>query len=741
METAGPDVLAPRSHDRWSHASVVATVLLALVCIAYPLIELTNYAPYRFALAIEPTWQGGIEVAVLCSLLLAAQRIQRPALCLVAMFVPAELFLRRHGVDIAALIDLLYIETLIGTGSLVARRLGARSPQTTAGYMRRFVLGLIVWSCCAWILSALNVGSLHDLRRLSLLFAVAVAIARPQPACLYAYRRALTLPQSARAVVVLIGAWLLVLFAKTSVSVNFDALWYGLRGEFVLVGAGSAFKTSGLVSAVYYFPKLFELLLVPLSGLGSSSVIAGVSIGILGVFAFACDAVLVRLQVRHTTLRLAIVLLCLTLPVVANSSVDPKPDLLAATLLLAAWFHVSEFLALRTRSAAWWAVACALLATQAKIVAIPYVGAMAVVVALALAKRRHAPAAIPAPASTDRTGLVAVLLAVLVTLLITLRTLVLTGMPTIGPDAFFRLWQTLGFELKFPVGTLRWTREQDWADVPSLAFDALFRPQYAEHIVNYWTGNVWLWAMAAIPLFALRRGAPKSTGWLAPGIALACCGPILMLTIGYYVRGGDGNYYLVAAAAATLIAVSTLAARMGDTRRRTLLACVAAFTLFDAAYSFVSADWATGTRAFDLDFWRKFAMHRGLNRQLMRDNGLAEIDDHLHHAGRTARVVGCLPDDLDMRIRARTESINQIAYSRPDFLATTPAFLEFLRKDEIRFLLMPRNAQANNYCVTLPSLHMAITSLAEDQAVRRIEDRDYILYDLTGWLTRTPVSP
>ena len=727
---------------RLPQAPAVLTVLIAAVCIAYPLIELTHYAPYQFALTLEPTWQGAIEIAGLCALLLAAQKIRRPAIRFFAMLIPAELFLRRHGVDLAALIDLLYLETIIGIGSVVARKLGARAPQTTAAYVRSFVLGLALWSGCAWGLSALDWGSQHDLRALSLLFALAVALARPQAACVYAYRRACALPASARAVVVLIGAWLLVLFAKTSVAVNFDSLWYGLRGEFVLVGAGSAFKSSGLVSAVYYFPKLFELLLVPVSGVGSSSVIAGMSIGVLAIFAFACHALLVQLDVRSATLRVAIVLLCLTVPVVANTSIDPKPDMLAATLLLATWIHASRFLARRKRDAALWAIACALLAIQSKLVALPYVFALAAVVAVVLATRRREAIPSDATAPTDHSGLVAAILAAAVTLLITLRTFVLTGMPTIGPDALFHLWKALGFELKSPVGTLQWTRAQDWADVPALAFDVLFRPQYAEHIVNYWTGNVWLWALAAIPLFAPRRVEHASGAWWRPpGLALACCGLALMFSIGYYVRGGDGNYYLVAVVAAVLLGVSALARRMSEANGHVLFACIAAFTLFGAAYSFVSADWATGTHAFDHDFHRGFATHRRLNRQLMRNYGVAEIDAYLHHAGRNARVVGCLPDDLDLRIRARTESIDQISYSRPDFLATSQAFLGFLRDDSIRFLIVPRDMHAPTYCLTLPSVHAAIATLAADASVQRIDDRDYVMYDLTGWLARPAAQP
>ena len=59
---------------------------------------------------------------------------------------------------------------------------------------------------------------------------------------------------------------------------GFDPWWYGLRGEYVLVAGGSVFKSLDLVAPVNYYPKLYELLLIPVSGLHDTSVIEGISI-------------------------------------------------------------------------------------------------------------------------------------------------------------------------------------------------------------------------------------------------------------------------------------------------------------------------------------------------------------------------------------------------------------------------------------------------------------------------------
>ena len=55
--------------------------------------------------------------------------------------------------------------------------------------------------------------------------------------------------------------------AKSNHLHSYDPLWYGLRPEQVLAPTASFFDVTGLVSPVYYFPKLYELLIAPLSAM------------------------------------------------------------------------------------------------------------------------------------------------------------------------------------------------------------------------------------------------------------------------------------------------------------------------------------------------------------------------------------------------------------------------------------------------------------------------------------------
>lgn len=71
-------------------------------------------------------------------------------------------------------------------------------------------------------------------------------------------------------------------------------------------------------------------------------------------------------------------------------------------------------------------------------------------------------------------------------------------------------------------------------------------------------------------------------------------------------RGSDGNYFLAALLPGLLLAANATLSRVRGVARTAVLACIPAFALFQAAYAFASAGWATGTRAFDFDLARNW---------------------------------------------------------------------------------------------------------------------------------------
>jgi hypothetical protein len=719
--------------------SIVFLMLLvtsAAVFIVVPIRELASFPATEWIVAQPQSWQGGLEGIALALLLVASQRLNNGRWRFIAVAVLSELYLRRHGADTAIFIDVVFVEILIALGGSIQYWIAARRTDGTEKYLRNFLLGLLVWSACAWLLSALDHGSLKELRALSLILAIVGFSTRPQLFSVFVYRRIAVTPFVERCAYAALFAWFLMLCAKTDTTVGFDPLWYGLRGDLVLLDHGSVYHSLGLVSAVHYFPKLYEMLLLPVSGIGSSSVISGVSVMMFVLIAATAHALARRLGIERWEVRIAAIAACVTLPAIANTALDPKPDTLAALLLLIGWLNASEFVETRKLSAAFWSVSGLILATQAKLTALPFSTMIALAAAWLVLRERQRQAAHDS-VPERRIAITVFVLSIIVTAFVTARTIVLAGMPTIGPDAFFHLWTRIGFELRPPAGTLGWTSIPNWEDIPQLAIDLLFRPQLLEHILVAWTGNIWLWCgivfLAASLLWRFEKIPSNAT--LTIGKSLMLSGLLVMFGIGYGVRGSDGNYFIAPLVPAILIGANSFSRSLAlRSMTRTIgIACFFAFVAFQATYSFLSASWAPGTHGFDLNYHRGIHDFRKYNRSLMLHSGLGTIEPYLRHLHRAARVLDCVDESISMRLPARVESVETVAYSRREYVASQAAFLDFIVRDKIEFLIVPNGDDAGR-CSRFPSVMPAIRSLIDNPSVTSIPDVNYTMYDLSRYV-------
>ena len=720
---------------------LVPLLLIAgtLIFVVVPAWQLIVDGPFSWHISQPQFWQGGIEALTLIALLCGTQLLARPALRLALSVLIAEIYLRRYAVDASVVIDVAYFELAIGLGALLMRLAGTQKPHSVLGYLRCFVLGLCVWSACAWTASALGFGTLHDLRWLTLLLLPFALAARSRPWIAFVHERVARMPRAARVSAATLLGWMLVLFARSNVAFDYDALWYGLHGDFVLVGGGSVFASMGLTAPVHYYPKLYELFLIPLSGLGNSSVISGITLLILTLLAAAAWDLLRRLRVQSKALRFLAVNVCLTLPVVANIAIGPKPDILAAFLLIFAWIEGAQFIETRKTIALLWMFDLLLLATQAKLSAVPFAVALAIAVLWEWSRSGERSIHWAATSQPEERHLAATAtcLVILVTAFVTSRTLLLAGVPTIGPEVLVKLWQFLGLHITPPAGTIQWSYPTDWAGIPQLATDLLFRPQRLSHIVITWIGNIWLWlALVALLVRPTRHdtvGEAKN-GLAIAAFALMAVGFALMLCWGYRERGGDGNYFIVALIPAILMgfAAAHPVGNIGAASRYIFFACIITFCLFDATYSFASGAWIPGTRAWDLNFHGKFRALRTYNHDLLEANGAGEIARKLRSARGTPRVVGYMDDAIGFALPASYEGLWMVSFTHPEFIDDQTRFQTYLADNGIDFLIMPHADVSATKTHITPIMIQIVDEITSNSAVIVTKDKNYDLYDLSG---------
>jgi len=716
--------------DRRTLALALCALLLAALFIAVPAWQLIVPGPFDWHIAQPAFVQGGAEALLLIALVAGTFALAPARMALPIAALPLAFYLRRHAVDVPLLIDVLYLEIVVGLGALVRRSARLSPPRDAAGYLQAFLAGFVAWELLAWSLSALDIGSIRTLRALILLLAIPAACGGHVPLLLHLWRRCGMQVRADRFWCGALTAWVAVLYAHSKVAIGYDSLWYGLRPEYVLDPGNSVYEPLGLVSVVHYYPKLYEVFLLPVSALGDNSVMAGMTILMLVLILLACQTVALRIGLPDRA-RLPVLALVATLPALANSALGPKPDVISVLFVLLAADAALRWSRSRAHAHGAWMLGAGLLACLAKLTAIPFVGMLVLASAIsAWCNRADAPL-LQHERGATRLALAWLAGTLVLAAFVTARTLVLAGVPTILQ---VDVWQRLGLTLSAPAATLHWARPADWTGVPSLAFDWLFRPQRLEHIVISWGGNVWAWcALLALVSVPFARLTASHHGYSrVPLFALIGTGTVLAIGVRYLVRGGDGNYFLPALLPAILVSAGAAFTRLVPARRAfaAALACLPAFVVFQSAYAFASAAWHPGTRAFDLDLARTWHTMRRQRRAVLDAAGLARIGDYLRNAPGQPRAVGYAQEPASFWLPARFEYLLSIGYGRDEYVDDPQRFLCFLRDQRIDYLVLPKPTAPRELALVTDAVKSASATLEADPAVRRVDDRNYVLLDL-----------
>lgn len=705
----------------------------ALLLLGVPAWEILSNGPYSWHIAQPQSWQGGIEVLVLALFVVSGFHINRRWAFWALVVVPAALYARRHAFDVALLIDVAYLEIIVALGFRVQRWRGADEKPNAIDYLHAFATGFLTWSLCAWVASALDFGSIHDLRWLTLILAVVSFSGshRPPTICSFLFHRVGTSTAPTRAWCGVLATWLLVMFARSKVAIAYDARWYGLQAEHVLVPNHSIFEPLGLVSPVHYYPKIFEMWLLPLSAIGDSTILSGMSLLVTLLLLMACRQ-LMRDAGLAQFAQMPVVALIATVPALAEIAGQPKPDVFATFFILLSTIAVVRYLRQGSTESACWVITGSAVACSAKLTAIPYAGILLTIVAVAAWKNRSRQTF--ETSGHLRPALVTALLSLAVAGFVAARTWLLTGLPTIGPDPLFKLWHLLGFTLREPAGTLNWTRAHDWSSAPLLLFDHLFRPQLLPHITTSWTGNTWLWFVgialcAALIIRAPARATP--TKFIVPLLALALLTLTTALGVGFIVRGGDGNYFLYGLMPAIILSATAAFRQLASSPRLGMiaLACIPAFILFQSGYSFISGSWKPGTRVLDAEFSASLRGMQKQNRWRLSASGIDKIAERLSENPGDRRVVGRLEESAMFALPARYEDLAFISYSRPEYVADAASLLAYMHDQRITCIILPDNeADVNDSSGLLAGIDAAQILNAIPVTVET-RDRRYVMID------------
>ena len=747
------NVLRPAEESRHRPIALGITLLLAAVSLAIPAYVFLGRI-YIDRLRSPETVEGGIELLVVFVLFsLAAVLIKRHVVYTIIIALIAALYLQTHSVFISAALALLLFESIIQIGIAMQLLLGIEGAKDTSvfSYLGKFILGAATWLFGILILSALGYGTISHVRFYSMVFAlIAIVSARAMPLSMALIGRFQQLTARDKIFVLFLLILILTQFGKANYGTDYDSAWYGLRPERVLVGSNSIFDNLRLVHFVYYYPKQFETLSLPLAGLNGGLFIIAFNVVILGIGFLAVYYTARELELDRSAALLLTILIG-SLPAFSNMASTAKTDNpLAAYAFLAALFFWRWC---KRRDSLDFALAVAALLGMigAKITAFAFApllaaGFLIVGIYRHFSEKRTAPAGTTCQsASENRKGFsrsapfIVAGIAFCTGAGLALRTSGITGIPTL--PGFVGVWKILGLHLRYPwqgadFGFLA-SPVQTVNEFFTYWYRLHFNPWRYGHYIMAWPGNVGFFSICSLAVLAAFRLVHKR----AQSAFLYACIPVLAGSVlwaclmrRHGAEGGtDGNYFAVPVAL-TVLAVAGILSNVRGATRNVFTVCCVGFTLLHLPIMFVSHwSWHSGTQAFRFSLDKPFFDAKSEAEASLKRIGAWEIEEYLEKNPNIKLCVGYSGGEGKIlhSLSCSHEDFEQIGAPFAHIFSSEFAFKKYLAWARPDLLIMPKDVSyrpgQNEF-----NVQKAFEELAANPKTVRIESERYYAFDVSA---------
>lgn len=591
-------------------------IILAIVLTMVPFYNIIIKGVYGWHVLQPQFWQGGLEViGFMCMtflLLLLSKKSEKPYNLKnkngIILIIFGSVYLSMNGVIIPFVTVYLYFEALCFIGSV--------SCKGEDNIIINFISGVSVWSFFAIICSLLKSGTINDLRWLTVVLTLISAIMNKKPYILLPNKFLNYFNANkdllSKFLNICIIFFFLALVAKTNTALDTDSLWYGLRPEYVLVGPNSFYDYLGYSAFVYYYPKLMELLFLPISGLKDYSFILTANIGILALLMVAfynlCVNVKLLLNINKKFI-LAFCLFVFTVPAIANISVTAKPDILGCFLTFCAFMFFVESLECKRYKHFIYSLCCMALLTGTKLTYILWGGLVFIAILIVVIKKFISKDLYYnnfKPSNIGWNSYIICFFSFFAILGIHLRTLLLTGFP-IYPT-FINLFSKLGFSAKNLAKNKSISLSADFDTLKDLVINFLqrvyymiFNPNSLGNVIMLWTSTIVVFMFVFVILHYRNIKSKKNDTELFFKI----CVVLFIISSIYYVATLpqlDGNYFILPTVCLCFILLYYLESLYSEnsyTLKIITIFSVILFIFLNVPVMFVSHPaWVIGTKAF-----------------------------------------------------------------------------------------------------------------------------------------------
>lgn len=504
------------------------------------------------------------------------------------------------------------------------------------------------------------------------------------------------------------AAFVLTMFAvqagRMNIAVDYDSLWYGVRGAHILDNGHGIYENLGTMGVVYTYSKGFETLTLPLAVLPSYSFLISFNLWMAAGVLYGAYRAANRLMEKRLC---RILVVCLSsIPGIMNMSITAKTDI--PTLLLQL-LMIEEMLRWKEgeRRAFYYSLAAFLMSWTMKPTALVFSTAIYACGIAEYLVCRHA-------VKRGRTGLpfrergeqkergksfpgpdglesaTVAFLGVSALAGIWARTVKITGVPV--TSVFSSLFTKLGFSMKYPysVQHLPNSREamsaSEWLKMAGKRIcGVLLNPQGPDmdHVILAW-GSLFVLFFLVVCIIGVfteqKEESPwdKALGrWLAVTVLPFAAGNVMSLMLLTQV---DGNYFMLFY---TLLAVCGLrrTSRMKKKTVRTAVVCtMVPVILFSAVImTLTNWNWSLGFTPVDL-IHRGYYDHVLVKRDEMAERGNGQIWGILEEQPECRLIaVGKHPDVLSFP--CNVQSYDDITGSQGNVVLAKSMdhFVEFMR--------------------------------------------------------------
>ena len=580
------------------------------------------------------------------------------------LLIPILFFCRRHSIDISIIVNLIYILGLCCLGQIFLKKI---SPMEKFSNFENLIislfLGIILWLLIIWLFSFFGFGNLNNIRFLAIIFLILPIIIVNPLTFIKKVKFHVNFDNKVSIFFIsFLITYFLVLFAKLSFSsINFDSMWYGLRIDKILLGEGNVFAPHYFTAPVHYYPKLYESLLIPLSGFSSISIPSGFAIFILYFLLITVFFLLKNLIINENLLLPAITLIA-TLPAVGFISSSTKGDILAAFFLILSIFFMSQFLK-KKQFYFMLSLSALILAPLARLSVLPYSFFLFCYLIFILINNYN-------KNIFKINYLIVFFAATFVFALINYRTFLLSGIFFVAPIQLVNIQNYLG------LNTFDFIPILSRPHSPNLISDFfwglwsyLFYPANIGIQMITWIGNSWLFCFIFYFLIKKKKYKIDSIKLNLLYLFIFCLFLFILIlfTAKHNLqRGLDGNYFIFPITCGYIGAFILL--NDLNLRSRYLISNISVlFSISAFLIIFCTVYWKPGIRPFDLNF--KYFPNE-LNTKLQtffRDKEKHKLYDYFFSIKNTPRVAGATEERKKIffyLLPIKYESLQMILWSK-----------------------------------------------------------------------------